>query len=1054
MTSLDASTAPATGRPGVLDRALSVRIRLSPVTVTYLVILGLAFAVRFWDLGARALGHDESIHADWSWDLLRADYRHNPIFHGPLYYHAQGLVFLVFGATDYTSRVSAAIFGTGMVALPLLLRRRLGTSGTIAAMALLTISPTIVYYSRHIREDIYMAFFTLVMVVGMWRYIEEGRDRWLLVFTAGFVGSLATKEATYLTAAVFLLYLNGYVAAQLARRTLSARGMDMAWRRTVLAIGLFPFAWALVAIWPFVGRIRASADWGAALPRSGDVLVLLGTITVPTLTPFLKGPLESIGVLEAGQLDWDSVCRGGGAARDSLALAGLFAITVSAAALVGLQWRPVTWAVCFGAGTAAYLTLSTTLWTNLDGACTAPWGSLDYWLTQQETQRGNQPWFYYYMVLPVYEFLPLIICAAGAWWSVVRGDAFSRFCWFWLIGTLLALSASGEKMPWLNTHLALPAAILAAWTIARAWQAWDPRPGGRQVAQVLVSIGAVCAGAALLAVYLPGDGLVHIGRLAIVGAAVAFVAYAAKPFGARSARTFMVVGLVAALAPFSVRTMASISFTRLDNPRDLLMYAEIRPAVPEIRGQIDALGAATGRGFELRIAVDSAHTWPWPWYFRDYAKFGTVTYTDMSNGPPDGNWDVLIVNSSNLDAVRNWIARTGTTRYGEPRNFIQLWWPNEDYKRAITTGPFKTRDVGDFHLPYLPEWSTWRHIGTGFKDRGWLATMYEYWRDREPPGGFLRTNAAVFFPANFNPEAGELTVTPLPPPGPGMDDQGRLVLGSFGNLPGQFISPVDIAADEDGNIYVIDSTSKRLQKFDAEGNYLDGIDIRNNPDEASEPWGLTVRDGVVVVADTFGWRVRVFTTGLERVVEIGGQPPTLSGSPGPYELFGPRDAVIDDAGNIWVTDTGHDRIVVYSPEGIYLREFGVEGTGPGEFDEPVGLAFGPDGNVYVADMYNARVQVLDQRGAFVREFPVTGWGGQGASDKPYLTVLEDGRVAVSLPGSNLVRVYAENGAEVAVIGLSSPNLISRPYGIVEGAGGRLWISEGASGRLRLFEISP
>ena len=137
----------------------------------YVALFAIAFGLRFWDLGARALHHDESIHAQWSWGLIQGNYRHDPVFHGPLYYHAQGLVFLVFGASDYTARVSPAIFGMALVALPLLMRRWLGPVGTIAAVAFLTFSPTVLYYSRFIREDVYMAFFILAMAAAMWRYM-------------------------------------------------------------------------------------------------------------------------------------------------------------------------------------------------------------------------------------------------------------------------------------------------------------------------------------------------------------------------------------------------------------------------------------------------------------------------------------------------------------------------------------------------------------------------------------------------------------------------------------------------------------------------------------------------------------------------------------------------------------------------------------------------------------------------------------------------------------------------------------------------------------------
>ena len=106
-----------------LDRLLATRIAVNWETAAYAAILAAAFALRFWDLGSRALHHDESIHAQWSWGLLQGNYNHSPVFHGPLYYHVQGLVFFLFGTTDYTSRVSAALFGTLLVALPLLLRR-------------------------------------------------------------------------------------------------------------------------------------------------------------------------------------------------------------------------------------------------------------------------------------------------------------------------------------------------------------------------------------------------------------------------------------------------------------------------------------------------------------------------------------------------------------------------------------------------------------------------------------------------------------------------------------------------------------------------------------------------------------------------------------------------------------------------------------------------------------------------------------------------------------------------------------------------------------------
>ncbi|MDZ7728224.1 MAG: TIGR03663 family protein [Dehalococcoidia bacterium] len=257
-----------------VGRLLALRIPLTVEVGVYAVIFALAFGFRFWDLGANALHHDESIHAQWSWDLARGQYTHNPIFHGPLYYHVQAFVFWVLGASDYTARASAAIFGMVLVGLPLLLRRHLGALGSIAAVAFIAFSPTIVYYSRFMREDIYMAVFILLMAAAMWRYMDTGRDRWLVVFALALAGAFATKEATFLMVAIFLLFTNACIAADLARATLTDRAryttgrMLDAHRGSSLCVG----DCGTVAL---PGPLRASAAW-QHMPRAGDVLIILG----------------------------------------------------------------------------------------------------------------------------------------------------------------------------------------------------------------------------------------------------------------------------------------------------------------------------------------------------------------------------------------------------------------------------------------------------------------------------------------------------------------------------------------------------------------------------------------------------------------------------------------------------------------------------------------------------------------------------------------------------------------------------------------------------------
>ncbi|MFN8507707.1 MAG: TIGR03663 family protein [Dehalococcoidia bacterium] len=1052
-------------RVALLDRLLTARIAVSWELAIYVALFAVAFGLRFWDLGARALHHDESIHAQWSWGLIQGNYRHDPVFHGPLYYHAQGLVFLVFGASDYTARLSPAIFGMALVSLPLLLRRWLGPVGTIAAVAFLTFSPTVVYYSRFLREDVYMAFFILAMAAALWRYMADGRERWLFMFALAFTGSMATKEATYLVVAVFLVYLDLLVAAELTAQSMAANEQSSRGRRIAGVAFTAPFAWMVVSLWPFAARVRRSFSW-STLPRSGDLLIVLGTLTLPLLTGIMGPVLEEAWIVEKGRL----VCRADMPRRDAMAIGGLFAITISGAAFVGLQWRPRTWALIAGTCAFLYLTLFTSLWTNANGLCTGPWGGLNYWWSQHDVVRGDQPWFYYFLLLPAYEFLPLVICFGGMWWSLWRGNAFSRFLWVWFGGTWLSLSWAGEKMPWLNMHLAAPACVLAAWTVQRAWTAFSDGAGEatRRAALPLVSAAVVGAGGVVLAAYLPGSGpLAALARVGIVLFAGAVVFWSSQPFGRRALGAFAVVAVVGGLAFFSLKAMVGASFERGDVPKDMLIYTQSAPDIPRLMTQIDALAEATGLGYDMPILVDSmdSFAWPWAWYLRDYRRVG---YIDLSQGPlPAGDYRVLLVNQANIPKTDGALAeRTTGPEFQKAVPYPHRWWFDEVYKAAMDTGHGScTARAGDCG-PFKP--GTWEHIVSNLGLSEWPRTWLHYIRDHDlggtiphdsvrPCGSCGSVNAAAYFPVDWDMKTRSLVLRDVSAPKPTVDAAGRPMFGGFGRLPGQFSAPVDIERDAQGNLYVIDSTSKRLQKFDASGNFLATADIRVNPgdaNEGSQPWGLAVApDGTVVVADTFGWRIRTFTAELVPTgVTFGKAPnPDPAVKPGDFDLYGPRDVAFDRQGNMWVTDGGHDRIVVYTLKGEFVRAIGGTGTGPGQFDEPVGITAAADGTFYVADMFNGRVVALNQDGSYRSEFRVEGWGGKGVDDKPYLRALRDGRIAVGLPSLNTVRIYDSAGTvKGTVTGDGDP--LTRPYGIVETLDGKLWIVEGGIGRVRQFPI--
>jgi predicted membrane-bound mannosyltransferase len=81
-------------------------------------------------------------------------------------------------------------------------------------------------------------------------------------------------------------------------------------------------------------------------------------------------------------------------------------------------------------------------------------------------KRGDQPVYYYGLMTPLYEFMPLILGLLGAAWLALKGDALRRWLLFWTGAIFVGLSVAGEKMPWLEVHIALPLVLVAAVTLA------------------------------------------------------------------------------------------------------------------------------------------------------------------------------------------------------------------------------------------------------------------------------------------------------------------------------------------------------------------------------------------------------------------------------------------------------------------------------------------------------------------------------------------------------------------------------------------------------------
>jgi len=549
----------------------------------YGLIAAAAVVSRFAMLGARVMSHDESMHAFFSLELAQGHgYIHDPRLHGPLQFFLAALSMLLFGANDAAARVPAALAGVALVLLPIGFRPWLGKKGALVTSVGLLISPSLLFYQRYIRNDALIALFTVLLALSLFRYMRSRRRRWLVVGAAAVALSLSTKEVAL---------IHGFLG--------------------VLFIGA-------AALWEqLLPRSRRRAVWGLA--------VIGGLLAVAAVFLFNKNLALAGGLLLAVL----AVARNANRREKPV-----FAALQTLKNVDELFW-PILLAMVI------FTLLYTAFFTNLAGLNSGTVGAVSHWLGQQSRARGGQPWYYYTILLSLYEFLPLLVGGAAIVLYLLRrapdhtaafdtagralpgvhpsdGGTFAAYLIFWAVGSALIYSWAGEKMPWLTVHIALPLIFLAGHLSQHVLSAQKQRAGRWLFAAALVLLAALSARFAWLS-----------------------------------------------------------SFVNYDYVNELLVYAHGAPDIKQVLHNLDELSRRTAGDRQIKVAYGGI-PWPLDWYMRNYPNrlfFGNQPSAEIGNAPV-----VIFAPNTNLSDVR--------VEDVEPylgNNYVRfdkrlVWWPVEDYK--------------------------------------------------------------------------------------------------------------------------------------------------------------------------------------------------------------------------------------------------------------------------------------------------------------------------------------------------------------------------------------
>lgn len=812
-----------------------------------------ALATRFCGLGDRPFHHDESIHAQQSYNLLKdGTWRYEPAYHGPFLYYTNALVYRLLGVTDTTARILPAVFGLLLIAAAFPLSRWIGRTAAIAYALLVLLSPHFTYFSRFIREDMYSLVFTFGTILAVQMFFETDRARWLTLGAVSFALAGVTKENAYMTGVLFVAYGIWLLVEQVARAKGDRKVLPRALGSTGrwIAAHLVPLltaALVFLSIWALFYSAfgKYPQDW-LAIPKA--VKYWMGQHSIARI----PGPWYYY----VPQLLYYET---------AIVFAALFAFRRPESRSPFLRFM-LFWAI----------------------------GSLLLYAWARE----KVPW------LTVHALLPITILAADgvAWLWKVRRETVPRLA-LAVFFVLALVNAGGmylssfrygaydkEREP---RHAEILAYVQTTHELIRALEPVEVARRRVAPGENVITVSGEASWP--LTWYLRDTPTKWVAR--VDDATTPIIVADWDPQGGLEKQ--LAEKYTARRVPIRAWWFAERS--RLDpkgpsrpTATDLArwwLFHEIwspigsQDATFFVRKDLEGVGALAP--LSLRVENNAA---------REYSGGSpTVIAPDRSFGAPGvGPGQFAEPRGLASDAAGNlYVADTKNSR-------IQVFDANGVFLRSVgTPGSADGQLKEPCGVAVAPDGTivvadTWNHRIARFgPDGAWLGA----WTD--PQRGFFGPRSVVLSRGSlYVADTGNKRIVRF-------DEKGKRTaeIGVPGGGPGQLIEPVGLAADGAGNIYVADTGNHRIQVFDAGGKFLRQFPVLGWKDFYTEPYIAVGPGSSVLATDSTGGRLNEYDA-------ASGALRRSWRSDGVFKR--PTGLTIDSTGRVFVSDRETHRILVWS----------------------------------------------------------------------------------------------------------------------------------------------
>lgn len=220
---------------------------------------------------------------------------------------------------------------------------------------------------------------------------------------------------------------------------------------------------------------------------------------------------------------------------------------------------------------------------------------------------------------------------------------------------------------------------------------------------------------------------------------------------------------------------------------------------------------------------------------------------------------------------------------------------------------------------------------------------------------------------------------------------------------------------------------------------------------------FSVNDPAGLVLDTKG-NLYVVESGKNRILQFNNNGTLIrtwgSSGSGPGQFQTPIGIDEDESKqNVYVTDVGNNRVARFSSNGLFVGQWGGLGSGQGQFANPGRVAVDPAGNLFVADFGNNRIQKFDENGKLIKTWGSLGSGnGQFYNPTGMTVTFPQGNVYVADTGNSRIQEFTNDGKFINKWSIDTPTGSNDNIDIDVDSKGTIYLTDRAADQVQV--ISP